>query len=116
VQNSRVITGAIIAALIPLSGNAALAHAQLRHATPAPGGTVATLPSEVLVNFSEPLEAAFSSVVVHDPVGKRVDKADAHLRVTACRSPSPTSREPPKSQQTFYSLAIEKGRVAAERG
>jgi copper resistance protein C len=46
---------------------------------PAVGGTVSTTPAEVLVNFSEPLEASFSSVVVRDAVGKRVDKADAHL-------------------------------------
>jgi methionine-rich copper-binding protein CopC len=32
-----------------------------------------------MVNFSEQLEAAFSTVVVRDAVGKRVDKADAHL-------------------------------------
>jgi methionine-rich copper-binding protein CopC len=57
----------------------ALAHAQLRSSTPAAGGTVATAPTEVLVNFSEPLESSFSTVVVRDAVGKRIDKADAHL-------------------------------------
>jgi methionine-rich copper-binding protein CopC len=34
---------------------------------------------EVQASFSEPLEAAFSSVVVRDAVGKRVDKADARI-------------------------------------
>ncbi len=57
----------------------ALAHAQLRSATPAAGGSVPTAPAEVVVNFTEPLESTFSAVVVRDAVGKRVDKADAHL-------------------------------------
>ncbi len=57
----------------------AFAHAELRRAVPAAGGAVSAAPTEVLVNFNEPLEAAFSSVVVRDAVGKRVDKADAHV-------------------------------------
>jgi methionine-rich copper-binding protein CopC len=70
----------ITAALLFLSGNSsAFAHAQLRSATPTAGSTVPTAPAEVLVNFSEPLEAAFSSIVVRDSVGKRVDKADARV-------------------------------------
>jgi methionine-rich copper-binding protein CopC len=46
---------------------------------PPAGGSVAAAPTEVLASFSEPLEAAFSSVVVRDAVGKRVDKADARI-------------------------------------
>lgn len=72
--------GAAVCTLLFLLGAApAFAHAQLRHATPEAGGTVPAAPAEVLVNFSEPLEAAFSTIVVRDAVGKRVDKADAHL-------------------------------------
>lgn len=78
-RNNRLITGAIVTALILLSENVAFAHAQLRRAVPAPAAIVGTAPSEVLLDFSEPLEASFSSVVVRDSVGKRVDKADAHL-------------------------------------
>ena len=55
------------------------------HATPEVGGTVPSSPAEVLVNFSEPLEAAFSTLIVRDAVGKRVDKADAHLDPTTAR-------------------------------
>jgi methionine-rich copper-binding protein CopC len=62
-----------------LSQAPASAHAQLSSAAPTVGGAVATAPSEVVVKFNEPLEASFSSVVVRDAVGKRVDKADAHL-------------------------------------
>src|SRR5258708_31334699 len=67
-------------ATLALSGaGAAFAHAQLKTATPAAGGAVPTPPSEVTLNFSEKLEAAFSTVIVRDAVGKRVNKADAQL-------------------------------------
>jgi methionine-rich copper-binding protein CopC len=76
----RNISGSAVTLLLLLSGaSPAQAHAQLRASTPAAGGTVATAPTEVLVNFNEPLESSFSTVVVRDAVGKRIDKADAHL-------------------------------------
>jgi methionine-rich copper-binding protein CopC len=76
----RRIFGALVSLLFLLLGAVpASAHAQLRSSTPSAGGTVATAPAEVLVNFSEPLESSFSTLVVRDAVGKRVDKADAHL-------------------------------------
>jgi methionine-rich copper-binding protein CopC len=76
----RIALGAAVSTVLFLLGAApAFAHAQLRRATPEAGGSVPTPPAEVLVNFSEPLESAFSTVVVRDAVGKRVDKADAHL-------------------------------------
>jgi methionine-rich copper-binding protein CopC len=66
-------------ALIALSVAPAMAHAQLSHAVPSPGSTVPSSPSEVTLNFSEQLEAAFSSVVVRDAGGNRVDKSDGHI-------------------------------------
>jgi copper resistance protein C len=67
-------------AVLALSGSgAALAHAQLKTATPAVGGAVPEAPTEVTLNFSEKLEASFSTAVVRDAVGKRVNKADAQL-------------------------------------
>ena len=73
-------TAAAVTAILLLFGNpSAFAHAQLKRATPEVGGIISTAPSEVVVNFSEPLEAAFSSIVVRDAVGKRVDKADMHI-------------------------------------
>jgi hypothetical protein len=65
--------------LIPFSVTAAMAHAELHHAVPSPGSSMPTAPSEVTLNFSEKLEAAFSSVVVRDAAGQRVDKADGHI-------------------------------------
>jgi methionine-rich copper-binding protein CopC len=67
-------------AVLAMSGTGtAFAHAQLKTATPAVGGEVAEAPSEVTLNFSEKLEASFSTAVVRDAVGKRVNKADAQL-------------------------------------
>jgi methionine-rich copper-binding protein CopC len=63
-----------------LSGaGTAFAHAQLTKATPAAGGAVPMPPSEVTLNFSEKLEGSFSTVMVRDAVGKRVDKGDAQV-------------------------------------
>ena len=61
------------------AATAASAHAELKQAKPAVGGGVTAAPTDVTLNFNERLESAFSSVVVRDAVGKRVDKADAHI-------------------------------------
>lgn len=66
-------------ALVCCGATPAFAHAQLRSAVPAVGAAVTTAPPEVVVKFSEPLESTFSSVVVRDALGKRVDNADAHI-------------------------------------
>jgi methionine-rich copper-binding protein CopC len=60
-------------------GSAAFAHAQLKLAVPAVGGGVDTAPTEVTLNFSEKLENTFSTVIVRDAMGKRVDKGEAHV-------------------------------------
>ena len=67
------------ALLVAWATGDALAHAELRRAVPAAGATLSSAPAEVLVNFSEPLESPFSSLIVRDAAGKRVDKADAHV-------------------------------------
>jgi|SRR5260221_8614184 len=58
---------------------AALAHAFLDRAVPAVGSRVRTPPSEVRLQFSQPLEPAFSSVRVLDAGGKQVDRMDKRL-------------------------------------
>lgn len=76
----RTVFVLMASAVLALSGaGAAFAHAQLSHATPAAGGAVPMPPSEVTLNFSEKLEAAFSTVIVRDAVGKKVNKADAQV-------------------------------------
>jgi methionine-rich copper-binding protein CopC len=78
--NYRTAFALAASTVLALSGTgAALAHAQLKTATPAAGGAVTEAPREVTLNFSEKLEASFSTAVVRDAVGKRVNKADAQL-------------------------------------
>jgi methionine-rich copper-binding protein CopC len=55
------------------------AHAFLKDADPAVGSTIQTSPSEVLIRFTENIEAAVSSIQVFDASGKAVDKRDLHL-------------------------------------
>jgi copper resistance protein C len=74
------VAGFLAAAAISITGSgAAFAHAQLSRATPAVGSSVDAAPAEVALNFSEKLENAFSTVIVRDAMGKRVDKGDAHV-------------------------------------
>jgi methionine-rich copper-binding protein CopC len=79
-SNHRAVFVALASAVLALSGSgAAFAHAQLSKAMPAAGGAVPMPPSEVTLNFTEKLEATFSTVIVRDAVGKRVNKADAQV-------------------------------------
>ena len=58
--------------LLPVMGTA-LAHASLDHAEPRVGNKVATVPREVTLWFTQKLEPAFSSVIVTNAAGQRVD-------------------------------------------
>jgi methionine-rich copper-binding protein CopC len=79
-SNHRTGFVLIWSAVMALSGaGAAFAHAQLKTATPAVNGAVTPAPSEITLNFSEKLEAAFSTVIVRDAVGKKVSKADSQV-------------------------------------
>jgi copper resistance protein C len=55
-----------------------LAHAYLLRATPSENASGAS-PAEITLQFSEPLERAFSAIVVNDAAGKQVDKRDTRL-------------------------------------
>ena len=73
------LTRAIAAVALPLAlgaGGSAWAHAFLERAAPRVGGTVQSAPDRVTLWFTEPLEAAFSSVKVLDAEGKQVDRGD----------------------------------------
>lgn len=69
--------------------SAAFAHALLDHASPMVGSTAAQVPKEVVLTFTNALEAAFSSIEVRDEKGASmrsgkatVDKGDrTQLRV-----------------------------------
>jgi methionine-rich copper-binding protein CopC len=51
------------------AGQAAVAHAFLKHAEPSVGSAVATLPSLLVMSFTEDLETAFCKVTVTGPAG-----------------------------------------------
>lgn len=56
---------------------AAWAHATLEGTSPPRGATVKQQPSEVVFQFSEPVEGNFGAVRVYDAGGKRADEGDA---------------------------------------
>jgi hypothetical protein len=65
--------------LIALAPVAARAHAFLDHASPLVGSTVAAAPHEVVLTFTQNLEAAFSTAQVTDAGGARVDQGKAQV-------------------------------------
>jgi methionine-rich copper-binding protein CopC len=73
------ITCAVALAMLPASSGAALAHAALHHASPEAGSTVAEVPREVSLLFTDTLEPAFSSADVTDSSGARVDQGKAEV-------------------------------------
>ena len=75
---------------LALAVSAASAHALLKQATPAVGGTVKTSPAEIRIKFSEGVEPRFSSVALATaagapaPVGKpSVDPTDNSTLIAA---------------------------------
>ena len=65
--------------LMPLVPGAAQAHAFLDHASPLVGSTVPAAPHEVVLTFTQNLEAAFSTAQVTDSSGARVDQGKAQV-------------------------------------
>jgi len=68
----------LILALAALAAAPALAHALLVRAAPSVGATVTTAPGDVTITFSESIEPAFSSIVVQNAAGDRVDVGQPH--------------------------------------
>lgn len=58
---------------------AALAHAHLNRAMPAPGSVQAQPPKEVTLSFTEALEAKFSAIEVRDAKGAAMQTGPATL-------------------------------------
>jgi copper resistance protein C len=57
----------------------ALAHARLVQEDPADGATLAESPDMVELRFSEPVDAEFSPLEVHNSEGERVDEDNARI-------------------------------------
>ena len=60
-------------------GTAAHAHASLTRASPSAGSTVRAAPQEVILTFTDKLEAAFSNLSVADAGGAEVTQGKAQV-------------------------------------
>jgi methionine-rich copper-binding protein CopC len=60
-----------------LIGQAAFAHAFLDRASPAVGSEINASPPSLRLTYTEPIEPAFSSVLVTNGAGSRVDQGPA---------------------------------------
>ncbi len=69
----------VFAATALAGGNAAWAHAALQSASPAKDAEVTNAPREIILQFNEKLEAAFSSAKLSDSSGREVSSAKATL-------------------------------------
>ena len=70
----------VLSLLLVLPGTvAARAHAFLDHASPLVGSTVPAAPHEVSLWFTQNIEPAFSSVLVTDANGARVDQGKPQI-------------------------------------
>ncbi|UXU87129.1 copper homeostasis periplasmic binding protein CopC [Burkholderia sp. S-53] len=74
----RNAAAVILAATV---SSAAFAHAHLAKSDPAAGAVLTAAPAAVTIDFTEPLEPAFSSIVVADGDGKTV--SDGKTRIDA---------------------------------
>jgi copper resistance protein C len=63
----------------------ALAHASLTHASPSAGSTMSAAPHEVMLTFTDSLEAAFSKVAVTDASGVEVSQGKAQVSANTMR-------------------------------
>ena len=77
--NCRMIVAAILAGAVTLAAPAARAHAFLDHASPAVGSSLPTAPSGVTMWFTQELEPAFTTAMVSDQSGNRVDAGPARV-------------------------------------
>ena len=73
-RNFLILVSLLLVALAPV---AARAHALLDHASPLVGSTVSAAPHEVVLTYTQNLEAAFSTAQVTDAGGARVDQGKA---------------------------------------
>ena len=76
---------AVACAIALASSGAALAHAELHHASPEVGSAVSEAPHEVTLTFTDNLEAAFSSANVTDTTGARVDEGKSQVNGNTIR-------------------------------
>jgi copper resistance protein C len=62
-----------------LAASPAFAHAFLKNSSPPVGSNVPVSPKAVIIDFTEGVEPAFSTIEVQDGQGNRVDEGHPHL-------------------------------------
>lgn len=107
---SRSLTKTLAASLaVALFASSASAHALLKKAVPAVGGTVTGSPKEIRITFSEGVEPRFSSIAVASesgtaPTGKpSVDPADNSVLV----APVPQALKPGVYTVTWHVISVD---------
>jgi methionine-rich copper-binding protein CopC len=94
----RLVFAAILALAAVAGGAPASAHALLEQASPKAGVRLAAAPKEVRLTFSEPIEPAFSTLVVSGPPGfggaapAKVAGADHRSLAAPLKAPLPAGR------------------------
>jgi methionine-rich copper-binding protein CopC len=78
----KYVLSALFAAATMAGATSAWAHAALKSATPAKDAEVTAAPKEIVLQFNERLEAAFSSARLVDSTGKVVTTGKATLDAT----------------------------------
>lgn len=68
---------ALAAALTLACGPQAMAHAVIKHASPAEGAVLAVAPQEASITFNEKVEAMFTSATLKNAAGATVSKTKA---------------------------------------
>jgi copper resistance protein C len=75
----RISIAALSVLFLTVGSVAAHAHASLAHASPSAGSTMSAAPHEVVLTFTERLEAAFSNLTVMDASGTEVSQGKAQV-------------------------------------
>jgi copper resistance protein C len=81
----RISIAALSLLFLAVGAAAAHAHASLAHASPSVGSTMSVAPNEVILTFTERLEAAFSKLAVMDANGTEVSQGKAQVNDNTMR-------------------------------
>jgi methionine-rich copper-binding protein CopC len=89
----------------------ALAHGELVRASPEPGTVVSTSPADLRLQFSEPIEAAFSGLEVVTATGKRVPTGRAAMQGPVMAVPIPAPLPPGVYRVEWHVLSVDSHRA-----
>jgi copper resistance protein C len=81
----RIFIGALPLLFLTVSAAGAHAHASLADASPSVGSTMSAPQREVILTFTERLEAAFSNLTVVDASGTEVSQGKVQVNDTTMR-------------------------------